>query len=167
MRKGALTTGSMVCNSIPVDMRTTQLVPGTGLRFGEKVFFGSLAPPLQVKPLPAYGASGQPKNVSFKVWNWNWLICNCELRRIGSTPASTKGAMATGPAMVMRYSRLPFKLRSPPGVTSCRYGIGILTQLLTGTQLPLASGPTGGPAGFLGTNAPVGVLRATLWALGR
>src|SRR5664279_1603315 len=25
----------MVCNSIPVDIRTTQLVPGTGLRYGD------------------------------------------------------------------------------------------------------------------------------------
>src|SRR5450756_1012414 len=130
MRKGALTTGSMVCNSIPVDMRTIQFVPGTGLRYCEKVPLGSVAPPLQTYPLPGPGGIGQPKMVFSKFWNWIGLTCNCEVRRIGSMPASTKGAMATGPAMVMRYSALAFRLRSPPGVTSCRYGTGIFTQLL-------------------------------------
>src|SRR6266478_4565641 len=162
MRKGALTTGSIVCNSMPVDRRATQLVPGTGLRSrGMPLIF---APPVQAK---AESSVGQPNRVFIRVLYWVKFVCNCEVRMIGSAPISIKGAMATGPAMVMRYSRLPFRLRSPPGVTSCRYGIGIFTQLLTGTQLPLASDPTGGPAGFLGTNAPVGFRRATLWALGR
>src|SRR5450755_189824 len=106
MRKGAFTTGSMVCNSIPVDIRTTQLVPGTGLRFRDgrgRPFVPSFIPPLHVNPLAAEGGSGQPKKVFTRVLYWVKFVCNCEVRIIGSVPISTKGAMATGPAMVMRY----------------------------------------------------------------
>ena len=66
----------------------------------------------QAKPVVSVG---QPNRVLIRVLYWVGLICNCEVRMIGSVPISTKGAMATGPAMVMRYSKLPFRLRSPPG----------------------------------------------------
>src|ERR1035438_5709121 len=158
MRKGALTTGSIVCNSIPVDMRTTQLVPGTGLRFGEKVFGSSLWPPAHTK---AVFRLGQPYWVLISVLNCTGLICNCEARRIGSTPASTKGAIATGPAMVIRYSRLPFMLRSPPGVTSCWYGTGIFQQLLTHAPEELVKT---GNLGLAGTKVPSWFRRGTLCA---
>ena len=72
-----------------------------------------LAPPVQAK---AESSVGQPNRVFTRVLYWVKFVCNCEVRMIGSTPASIKGAMATGPAMVMRYSKLPFRLRSPPGV---------------------------------------------------
>src|SRR5450759_4084033 len=159
MRKGALTTGSIVCNSIPVDMRTAQLVPGAGVRFFEKVLI--LCPPVQAK---AVSSCGQPNRVFLRVSNWTGLICNCEVRRIGSMPMSTKGAMATGPAMVMRYSKLPCRLRSPPGVTSCWNGTGIFQQLLAHAPEELVNT---GNRGLAGTNDPSGFLRDTAWALGR
>src|SRR5208282_2345040 len=164
MRKGALTTGSMVCNSSPVDIRATQFVPGTGLRFGEmggRPLVPSFCPPRQLK---AVLKIGQPNRSFCRMLNWIGLICNCEERRIGSVPMSTKGAMATGPAMVMRYSTLAFRLKSPPGVTSCWYGTGIFQQLPA--HAPEEFICTGN-RGLAGTNVPSGFLRATFCALGR
>src|SRR5208282_927561 len=103
MRKGALTTGRNVCNSSPVDMRATQLVPGTEVRCCEmegRPLVPSSCPPWQEY---AVVSVGQPYRVLCKFWNSTGLICNCEVRRMGSVPKSTKGATATGPAMVMRY----------------------------------------------------------------
>src|SRR5208283_3002487 len=107
MRKGAFRTGNIVCNSSPVDIRTTQLVPGTALRFCEGR--GRPGVPSFTPPTQAYAefSCGQPNSVLIRVSYWKMLVCNCDGRRIGLTPMSTKGAMATGPAMVMRYSRLP------------------------------------------------------------
>src|ERR1700674_354030 len=159
MRKGALTTGSIVCNSMPVDIRATQLVPGTGLRSrGMPLIF---APPVQAK---AESSVGQPNRVLIRVLYWVKFVCNCEVRIIGSAPISTKGAMATGPAMVMRYSKLPFRLRSPPGVTSWLYGTGIFQQLLAH---PPEEFVCTGNRGLAGTNVPSAFRRDTVWALGR
>src|SRR5208282_4087801 len=161
MRKGALTTGSMVCNSSPVDIRTVQLVPGTGLRYCGMLLM--VWPPEHAYDV--WGPRiGQPNSVLCRVSYWTGLICNCEVRRIGSTPVSTKGAMATGPAMVMRYSKLPCRLRSPPGVTSWRNGTGILKQLLA--HAPEAVTPTG-KRGLAGTKVESAFRSATAWVLGR
>src|ERR1035438_5392192 len=70
-------------------------------------------------------------------------------------PASTKGTIATGPAIVMRYSRFPNTLRSPPGNTIWSTGIGIV-------QLP-----SRGFAGFLGTGVPSGLVSVITLELGR
>ena len=58
-----------------------------------------------------------------------------------------KGAIATGPAIVMRYSRFVHTLRSPPGNTIWSTGMGTV-------QLP-----SRGFAGFLGTGVPSGLVR--------
>src|ERR1035437_1623096 len=74
---------------------------------------------------------------------------------IASMPVSTKGAIATGPAMVMRYSRFVHTLRSPPGNTIWSTGIGTV-------QLP-----SRGLAGFLGTGVPSGLVSVITLELGR
>src|SRR5450755_1386534 len=141
-------------------MRGTQLVPGTGLRSLEKFVIVCPCSQAYVTGL----CSGQPKRVFTSVLYCTGLICNCELRRMGSTPKSTKGAIATGPAMVIRYSRLPCRLRSPPGVVSCWYGTGIFQQLLTHCPEELV---TAGNRGFEGTKLPSWFRSATVCALGR
>src|ERR1700752_5313177 len=84
---------------------------------------------------------GQPKGVLIRLVDCCGAICNCDGRRIGSTPASTKGASATGPTIVIRYSRLLTRLRSPPGKTIWFIGI-VMVQILL---------PTAGLLGSLGT----------------
>src|ERR1035437_6319416 len=74
---------------------------------------------------------------------------------IASMPVSTKGAIATGPAIVMRYSRFVHTLRSPPGNTIWSTGIGTV-------QLP-----SRGLAGFLGTGVPSGLVSVITLELGR
>src|SRR5271168_1624279 len=158
-------TGRKTCNSRPVDIRGVQFVPDTGVRYcpnggmDEPRPPGS-CPPVQLKPI---SSAGQPKDVLLMSCCCDSLILGCDGRKMGSMPRSAKGAMATGPAMVMRYSRLPMTLKSPPGVVSCWYGIGMLMQLVA--HVPLELTPTG-KLGLAGTNAPVGFRRATDWALG-
>src|ERR1700722_3657298 len=89
-------------------------------------------------------------------WSYcTWAICNCEGRRIESMPVSTNGAMATGPAIVMRYSRFDQALKSPPGNTIWSTGMGIV-------QFPWR-----GFDGFLGTGDPSGLVRVITLELGR
>src|ERR1700678_1566267 len=118
MRNGALTTGKNTCNSRPVDILGVQFVPGTGWRYCGNF---CVDPPTQLKPT---SRAGQPKTVLLIKSYWVSLIFNWEGLRIGSTPISTNGAKATGPAMVMRYSKLPTKLKSPPGKTIWSSGTG-------------------------------------------
>src|SRR6266567_6004916 len=151
MRKGALITGSMTCNSSPVDMRGTQLVPGTALRYRENL---RVWVPVQ---FPAGSRFGQPKGVLRSWSNWALAICNCEGRMMGETPESRKGAMATGPAMVTRYSRFPLRPMSPPGVTSCWKGTGMVQQLILEMRQEL------GLFLNLGTGEPSGLVRMTFW----
>src|ERR1700674_3037646 len=120
MRKGALTTGKKTCNSRPVDILGVQLVPGTGLRNCETF---CVDPPTQFSPT---SSAGQPKNVLLIRSNCPLLILSCEFLRIGSTPKSRNGARATGPAIVIRYSRLATTLKSPPGKTIWSRGTGIV-----------------------------------------
>src|SRR5260370_33972064 len=74
---------------------------------------------------------------------------------MGSLHASTNGAIATGPAIVMRYSRFVHTLRSPPGNTIWSTGIGTVQF------------PNRGLAGFLGTGVPSGFVRVITFELGR
>src|SRR5579871_4924061 len=119
MRNGALMTGRKTCNSKPVDMRGVQLVPATGFRYCAKAGIvepgaPGVCPPMQFKPM---SNAGQPKDVLLIKSSWDALTFNWDVRMIGSTPKSTKGAIATGPAMVIRYSALVTILKSPPGNT--------------------------------------------------
>src|SRR5258708_31618412 len=74
---------------------------------------------------------------------------------MGSMPASTKGGIATGPAIVMEYSRFDDTLMSPPGNTIWSTGMGMV-------QFPCR-----GLAGFLGTGVPSGFVRVMTFELGR
>src|SRR5580698_8349924 len=97
-------TGRNICSSRPVDILGFQLVsPST-----DKVCDGdgdSVWPGVQVLAVAVCTSSGQPNGVPTTDSNCTCAICNCDGRRMGSIPASTKGASATGPTMVMRYSR--------------------------------------------------------------
>src|SRR5580658_9140585 len=139
MRNGALTTGKNTCNSRPVDILGVQFVPGTGCRYCGNF---CVDPPTQLKPA---SSAGQPKTVLLISSYCPSLILSWESRRIGSTPRSTKGARATGPAMVMRYSKFPTRLKSPPGKTIWSKGTGMVYA------------PCRGLAGFLGTIEPSGL----------
>ena len=59
-----------------------------------------------------------------KSLNWASAVRSWDLRTIGFIPISTNGAIATGPAIVMRYSTFATKLVSPPGITMLCTGIG-------------------------------------------
>src|ERR1035437_11123550 len=142
MRKGALTTGRNICSSMPVETRGLQFVEPKTCRFWEGFGFRML-PPWQLYPAASVG---HPKGVP-TTWSYCTVaICSCEGRRIGSMPESMKGAIATGPAIVIRYSRFVHTLRSPPGNTIWSTGIGTV-------QLP-----SRGLAGFLGTGVPSGLV---------
>src|SRR5437016_13962156 len=80
---------------------------------------------------------------------------NCEFLRIGLMPISTNGASATGPAIVIRYSRLVTTLVSPPGKTIRCSGSGIVYA------------PRRGLLGSLGTIEPSGLLRLITLLSGR
>src|SRR5690349_9648053 len=110
-----------------VELNTCNWFEGRGFR---------MLPPWQLYPA---SSSGQPNDVLITCWYCAWAICNCEGLTMASMPESTNGTIATGPAMVMRYSRFPHVLRSPPGNTIWSTGIGIV-------QLPCR-----GLDGFLGT----------------
>src|SRR5579863_2267308 len=118
MRNGAFTTGKNTCSSKPVDILGVQLVPATGFRNWEKACFD---PPMQFKPM---STAGQPNTVALIKSNCPLLIFNWESLRMGSTPKSTNGATATGPAIVIRYSALLTRLKSPPGKTIWFSGTG-------------------------------------------
>src|SRR5215469_8209078 len=113
-------TGSMTCNSRPVDILGVQLVPGAGFKYGEKE---SCSPPTQLK---ATSRVGQPYKVLLIWLSWPLLMRNCDVLTMGSTPKSTKGAKVTGPMMVMRYSVLLTRLKSPPGCTMVATGNGMV-----------------------------------------
>src|SRR3954465_8335052 len=123
MRKGAFTIGMMICNSTPVDIR--------GVQFEPEIIFtsrpnGCATPPAQ---LNERSSDGHPNWVVLSVFNCPALICNCDLRRIASTPKSAKRASVTGPAIGIRYSPLAMRLVSPPGKINLCTGKGTVTQL--------------------------------------
>src|SRR5260370_6813255 len=101
--------GISTCSSKPVDMRGVKFVPDTGFRLGENDG-RTLAWQLKLKSKVA-----QPKAVVFKLISWLVLRRNCDSRAMKSTPVSIKAAIATGPTMGTRYSKLVTKLVSPPG----------------------------------------------------
>src|SRR5437016_5376097 len=155
MRNGALMTGSIICNSRPVDMRGVQFVPETGVRNGENgcpVTGLPLDPPTQFSPT---SNAGHPNTVLLMSFSWPDAIRNCDCRRIGTTPTSMNGARATGPTIVMRYSTLLTKLKSPPGNTICWMGMGIVY------------GPARGFLGSFGTAEPSGFTRGITALLAR
>src|SRR5216683_1061063 len=121
MRNGAFTTGRKTCNSTPVEARGCQLVPPRIERFWLNVIFRV---PKHV--LKNGSSSGQPYGVLLMAVNWPLLMRNCDRLKMGSNPKSKKGAIATGPAMVIRYSALETRLRSPPGNVIWSTGMGIL-----------------------------------------
>src|SRR5271165_5431416 len=100
MRKGALTTGIMTCNSRPVDIRGWYLVPEIALSSGEN---GIVLPPAQVK---VEVRNGHPKTVVCRVVTCGPAMRSCDCCEMKSIPVSTNAAMVTGPTMGMRYSRL-------------------------------------------------------------
>src|SRR3984957_1888623 len=128
MRNGALTTGKNTCSSSPVDILGTQLVLPKVERFCEKsgksFELPGFCPPTQLKVIGS--CAGQPKTVPLIRFCSEELIRSCEFLRMGSMPTSMNGASATGPAMVMRYSKLVTKLASPPGKTICSTGTGMV-----------------------------------------
>src|SRR5215470_549935 len=93
---------------------------------------------------------------------------SCDLRRIGSKPKSKNGAIATGPAIVIRYSAFETMLKSPPGNVICSTGIGILQQfgsLPVGQEVGNPGG--GGIRGFFTTKELSGLRRAIVDEEGR
>src|SRR5215471_3925775 len=112
-------------------------------------------PPRQLNVIGS--CCGQPKGVVLMVVNWPLLIRNCEGRKMGSNPTSKNGAMATGPAMVMRYSTFPNTLISPPGNVIWSTGMGIVYWLFV----------PAGRLGFLGTIEPSGFRSATVLEVGK
>src|SRR5580704_2413382 len=114
MRNGALITGRNTWSSSPVDIRGRQLVEPSTCRFCEGDGFKTL-PRAQVLAVAVCNSVGHPTGVPITVSYCTCAICTCDGRRIGSMPVSTNGAIATGPTMVMRYSRLVTTLKSPPG----------------------------------------------------
>src|SRR5215467_7081086 len=153
MRKGAFTTGRNICSSSPVDTRGAQFVEFNTCRNCDGFGFSRLP---GVHPVAVVGSRfGQP-NCVLTTWSYCCdAICSCERRTIGSIPASMKGATATGPAIVMRYSKLPHALKSPPGNTIWSIGIGTLTA------------PRPGLLGSFNTGLPSGLVRVIAPALGR
>src|SRR5260221_4204426 len=150
MRKGAFTTGKNTCNSMPVEALGCQLDPPTMFNLCEKLSFG------QARHWPLTGSTaGQPKGNSVSAANWPGLIRNCEPLRIGSKPKSTKGAIATGPAIVILYSMFETRFKSPPGKEIWS----------TGTRTVYA-GPNG-LLGSLGTVDPSGLRSVIVEAVGR
>src|SRR5439155_374816 len=148
-RNGALTTGRNTCSSRPVDILGIQFVLPTSCKFCENF---SVCPPTQFK---ATSNCGQPNTVVLISVNCPELIRSWEFLIIGSTPKSTNGASATGPAMVKRYSRFPTRLRSPPGNTICSAGTLIVY------------GPSRGLLGSFGTTDPSGLRSTTVEVFGR
>src|SRR5579863_63216 len=147
MRKGALTTGRNICNSRPVDIRGFHVVEPRTCRSCEGAGF-RIAKPAQLYPASSLG---HPKGVLITAEYCCAAICSCERRRMGSMPVSTNGAIATGPAMVMRYSRLVTRLRSPPGKTIWSTGIGTVQQLVGWGGFRLALAGLQGKLGLAGT----------------
>src|SRR5713226_9153110 len=157
MRKGALMTGKNTCSSTPVDILGIQFVLPKTCNNWEKV---CLLPPTQFR---AISRLGQPKRVFSMSLNCPELIRNCEFLRMGLTPTSINGATATGPAMVIRYSRLVTKLRSQPGKTICSNGMGMVYLGQSG----LIGLPQSGLLGSFGTTEPSGLVSAMTPLLGR
>src|SRR5215467_15930133 len=90
---------------------------------------------------------------------------SCDIRRIGSKPKSKNGAIATGPAIVIRYSAFETMLKSPPGNVICSTGIGILQQF---GSLPVTHEPCGaGISGFFTTKELSGLRSAIVDEEGR
>jgi hypothetical protein len=106
-------TGSIICSSRPVDILGVQFVPESGFRKGENVI---LVPPTQFS---ATSSCGHPKMVLLMSFNCPEATRSCDWRRMGTTPRSANGARATGPTIVIRYSALVTRLKSPPGKTIC------------------------------------------------
>src|SRR5246127_245753 len=98
---------------MPVEARGFQFVADSTCKSCEGGGF-NICPPRQLKPA---SSCAQPKGVEITCSYCSDAICSCEGRTIEFSPRSKKGAMATGPAIVMRYSRFPQMLRSPPGNT--------------------------------------------------
>src|SRR5436309_3102476 len=96
---------------------------------------------------------GHPKGKSFNAASWPALIRSCEFLSTGSNPKSTNGAIATGPAMVILYSALLTRLKSPPGNEIWS----------TGTRTVYAG--LNGLLGSRGTVDPSGLRRAMLEAV--
>src|ERR1700751_732676 len=149
MRNGALITGSITCNSSPVDMRGAQFVPGAGFRYCENV---RLWPPTQLNEI---SSAGHPNNVVLMSLSWPEFMRNCDCRTIGSPTTSMKGAKVTGPTIAIRYSTLPNVLKSPPGCTMDAIATGIWY------------GPWRGLFGFFRTTVPSGFVKLTTVLLGR
>src|SRR5690348_6856335 len=100
--------GKNTCSSSPKEARGCQLDPLSTVRFWEKL--SRCAP----RHCPLTGSTeGQPNGTWFSDANCPLLIFNCDDLSTGSTPKSTNGAMATGPAIVIRYSALLTRLKSP------------------------------------------------------
>src|SRR5579863_4475639 len=133
MRKGALTTGRNICSSRPVDILGFQVVEPSTCKSCEGAGF-RIADPVQLYPASSLG---HPKGVLITAEYCCCAICNSERRTMGSMPVSTNGAIRTGPAMVMRYSKLVTRLRSPPGKTIWSTGMGMVQQLVGPPMLAL------------------------------
>src|SRR3982074_2328848 len=111
MRKGALITGRNICNSSPVVILGRQFVLDSTCRSFEGTGFNRL-PPVHLKPA---SNAGQP-NAVLMTESYCWVaIWSCEGRIMGSMPVSRNGAIATGPKIGMRDSRLVITLTPPPG----------------------------------------------------
>src|SRR5258708_39725755 len=106
--------GISTCSTKPVDMRGVKFVPDTGFRLGEN---DGRTLPWQLK---LTSKVAQPKVVVFKLISWLVLRRQCDCRAMKSTPVSIKHAIATGPTMGTRHSKLATNLVSAPGkVMSC------------------------------------------------
>ena len=114
--------GRNTCTSNPVDILGIQLVELTICRFWENAGV-CVCPPAQFR---AISSAGQPNTVLLMSASCPGLMRSCEPRTMGFIPISTKGAKATGPAMVIRYSRFVTRLASPPGNTIRSTGTGMV-----------------------------------------